>query len=30
MGVIRHSDAGYTAAQETLKANDLDFKDRLK
>jgi urocanate hydratase len=30
MGVIRHSDAGYEIAKETLKANDLDFKERLK
>ncbi|MBY0479526.1 MAG: hypothetical protein K2Q24_17895 [Chitinophagaceae bacterium] len=30
MGVIRHSDAGYELAQQTLKANDLDFKDKLK
>jgi urocanate hydratase len=30
MGVIRHSDAGYDIAKETLKANDLDFKERLK
>ena len=30
MGVIRHADAGYELAQETLKANDLDFKERLK
>jgi urocanate hydratase len=29
MGVIRHADAGYTIAQETLEKNDLDFKDRL-
>lgn len=30
MGVIRHSDAGYDIAKETLQANDLDFKERLK
>ncbi len=30
MGVIRHADAGYDIAKETLKENDLDFKDRLK
>lgn len=30
MGVIRHADAGYDIAKETLKANDLDFKERLK
>ncbi len=30
MGVIRHADAGYELAQETLKKNGLDFKDRLK
>jgi urocanate hydratase len=30
MGVIRHSDAGYDLAKETLKENGLDFKDRLK
>ncbi len=30
MGVIRHADAGYPIAQETLQANDLDFKERLK
>ncbi|QNA43197.1 urocanate hydratase [Lacibacter sediminis] len=30
MGVIRHADAGYQLAQETLQANDLDFKERLK
>ncbi len=30
MGVIRHADAGYEIAKETLKANDLDFKERLK
>ncbi|HRF20137.1 MAG TPA: urocanate hydratase, partial [Chitinophagaceae bacterium] len=29
MGVIRHADAGYDIARETLKQNDLDFKDRL-
>jgi urocanate hydratase len=30
MGVIRHADAGYDIAKETLKENGLDFKDRLK
>ncbi len=30
MGVIRHSDAGYELAKETLKENGLDFKERLK
>jgi urocanate hydratase len=30
MGVIRHADAGYEIAIETAKANDLDFKERLK
>lgn len=30
MGVIRHADAGYDLAKETLKENDLDFKKRLK
>jgi urocanate hydratase len=30
MGVIRHADAGYDIAKETLQANDLDFKERLK
>jgi urocanate hydratase len=30
MGVIRHADAGYDIAQETLKENGLDFKERLK
>ena len=29
MGVIRHADAGYDIAKETLKDNDLDFKSRL-
>jgi urocanate hydratase len=29
MGVIRHADAGYDLAQETLKKNDLDYKTRL-
>ncbi len=29
MGVIRHADAGYDIAKETLKKNDLDFKTRL-
>lgn len=30
MGVIRHSDAGYEVAKETMKHHHLDFKDRLK
>ena len=30
MGVIRHADAGYEIAKETLKENGLDFKERLK
>jgi urocanate hydratase len=30
MGVIRHADAGYEVAKETLRENGLDFKDRLK
>jgi urocanate hydratase len=30
MGVIRHADAGYEIAKETLKEEGLDFKDRLK
>jgi urocanate hydratase len=30
MGVIRHADAGYDIAKETLRENDLDFKERLK
>lgn len=30
MGVIRHADAGYELAKETLKENKLDFKERLK
>lgn len=29
IGVIRHADAGYDIAKETLKKNDLDFKDQL-
>ena len=29
MGVIRHADAGYDIAKETLKKNDLDFTERL-
>jgi urocanate hydratase len=29
MGVIRHADAGYEIAKETLAKNKLDFKDRL-
>jgi urocanate hydratase len=30
MGVIRHADAGYDLAKDTLKENGLDFKERLK
>jgi urocanate hydratase len=30
MGVIRHADAGYELAKQTLKENQLDYKDRLK
>lgn len=30
MGVIRHADAGYEIAKETLKDSGLDFKERLK
>jgi urocanate hydratase len=30
MGVIRHADAGYDIAKDTLRKNGLDFKDRLK
>lgn len=30
MGVIRHADAGYTIAQQTAKAHNLDIADRLK
>ena len=30
MGVIRHADAGYDIAKETLKKEGLDFKERLK
>jgi urocanate hydratase len=29
MGVIRHADAGYKLANETLQKNDLDYKKRL-
>jgi urocanate hydratase len=29
MGVIRHADAGYEIAKDTLAKNDLDFKERL-
>lgn len=29
MGVIRHADAGYETAKETLKENGLDYKERL-
>jgi urocanate hydratase len=30
MGVIRHADAGYDVAKDTLRNNDLDFRERLK
>ncbi len=30
MGVIRHADAGYEIAKETLATNNLDYKMRLK
>ncbi|HMO60446.1 MAG TPA: urocanate hydratase [Ferruginibacter sp.] len=30
MGVIRHADAGYAIAKETLQKNELDYKERLK
>ncbi len=30
MGVIRHADAGYDVAKDTLRNNGLDFRDRLK
>jgi urocanate hydratase len=30
MGVIRHADAGYDVAKDTLREKGLDFKDRLK
>ncbi|MBL7740569.1 MAG: urocanate hydratase [Chitinophagaceae bacterium] len=30
MGVIRHADAGYDVAKDTLSKNGLDYKDRLK
>ena len=30
MGVIRHADAGYTAAKETAKVHHLNIADRLK
>ncbi|HMC98871.1 MAG TPA: urocanate hydratase [Ferruginibacter sp.] len=29
MGVIRHADAGYDIAKDTLRKNDLDFRQRL-
>jgi urocanate hydratase len=29
MGVIRHADAGYDIALDTLRKHKLDFKDRL-
>ena len=30
LGVIRHADAGYDVALDTLRNNGLDFKERLK
>jgi urocanate hydratase len=30
MGVIRHADAGYDIALDTLRKNNLDLKQRLK
>jgi urocanate hydratase len=30
IGVIRHADAGYEVAKDTLRNNGLDFKERLK
>jgi urocanate hydratase len=30
MGVIRHADAGYDVAKDTLRNNGLDFRERLK
>ncbi len=30
MGVIRHADAGYDVAKDTLRKNNLDFKNRLE
>ena len=30
MGVIRHADAGYDVAKDTLRNNDLDFRKRLR
>jgi urocanate hydratase len=30
MGVIRHADAGYDVAKDTLRNYDLDFRERLK
>jgi urocanate hydratase len=30
MGVIRHADAGYDVARDTLRNNNLDFSERLK
>jgi urocanate hydratase len=29
MGVIRHADAGYDTALDTLRKNGLDIKERL-
>ena len=29
LGVIRHADAGYEIAKQTLEENDLNFKNRL-
>jgi len=30
MGVIRHADAGYAVAKDTLQKNGLDFTERLQ
>ncbi len=30
MGVIRHADAGYDVAKDTLRNNDFDFRKRLR
>ena len=29
MGILRHADAGYDVAADTLKKNGLDFKERF-
>jgi urocanate hydratase len=29
MGVIRHADAGYEVAKETLQKHHLDYRERL-